>query len=94
MMAQIDLLDVFRALANENRQEILFRVFSDKEAHSVGEIADRMGIAQSTASEHLTILRKAGILQSEKVDRQVLYTVNKQSVNEVLSMLQHWLTCC
>ena len=93
-MAQIDLLDVFRALANENRQEILFRVFSDKKAHSVGEIADRMGIAQSTASEHLTILRKAGILQSEKVDRQVLYTVNKQSVNEVLSMLQHWLTCC
>ncbi|NJN55117.1 MAG: winged helix-turn-helix transcriptional regulator [Anaerolineae bacterium] len=40
--------------------------------HTVGEIAERVGIANSTASEHLTILRNAGVLTSEKRDREVL----------------------
>lgn len=93
-MQPTELLEVFRALANENRQEILFQVFSDKQDHTVGEIAKRVGLAQSTTSEHLSTLRRAGLLQSEKVDREVRYRVNKQTVNQVLAQLQDWLTCC
>jgi hypothetical protein len=40
-MQHPELLDVFRALANENRQAILFQVFSDKQDHTVGEIAEQ-----------------------------------------------------
>ena len=93
-MQQQNALNVFRALANENRQQILFGIFCDKQQHSVGEVAERSGLAQSTASEHLSILRSAGILQSEKVDRQVFYRVNKETVEQVLSELQTWLNCC
>ncbi len=93
-MQHPDLQDVFRALANENRQEILFRVFSDKKDHTVGEIAERIGLAQSTTSEHLSILRRSGLLQSQKVEREVRYRVNKNTVEQVLGHLQHWLTCC
>lgn len=93
-MQHADMLEVFRALANENRQEILFVVFSDKNYHTVGETAERIGLAQSTTSEHLSILRKAGLLDAEKVDREVRYRVNKKTVTQVLSQLQNWLTCC
>lgn len=87
-------LDIFKALANENRQTILFGIFSDKNPHSVGEVADRLDLAPSTASEHLAILRRAGLLTSKKVDKQVLYTVNKTTVEQILHKLQNWLTCC
>ena len=89
-----NLLDIFKALANANRQEILFKVFSDKQPHSVTEVADRIGLATSTTSEHLSALKRAGLLRSEKIDKQVLYTVNKATVERVLVVLQNWLTCC
>ena len=93
-MSSETLLEFSRALANENRQDILFQVFSDKQPHSVSEVASRIGLAQSTTSEHLSILRRAGILSARKIDKQVFYTVDKDSVERVIAALQHWLTCC
>ena len=89
-----DLLSFAKALANENRQAILFEVFSDKQPHSVNEVAARMGLAQSTTSEHLTALRRAGVLKAEKVERQVLYRVDKAAIETVIAQLRQWLTCC
>lgn len=88
------LLSFCKSLANENRQDILFSVFTDKQAHTVGEIAERIGIAPSTASEHLTLLKNAGVLVSEKRHKEVYYSVNKDAIKELVKYIQHWLTCC
>lgn len=88
------LLEFSKAFANEKRQQILLGVFTDKQEHTVGEIAERMNIAQSTASEHLAILKRAGVLVAEKRQKEVFYRVNKERIQELLSVIQHWLTCC
>lgn len=88
------LLDFARALANEKRQQILLGVFTDKQEHTVGDIAERMEIAQSTASEHLSILKRAGILTAEKRAKEVYYQIDKARVRELLAVIQDWLACC
>ena len=89
-----DFLQFCKGLANANRQHILFAVFVDKQEHTVGEIAEKVGIANSTASEHLTILKNAGVLVSEKRDREVYYRVNKEMIREYVTLIETWLTCC
>ena len=75
MSAQVSandaLLAFSKALANEKRQQILLGIFTDKQEHTVGEIADRVGIAPSTASEHLAILKRAGVLLAQKRQKEV-----------------------
>ena len=94
LSANDPLLGFARALANEKRQQILLGIFTDKQEHTVGDIAERMGIAQSTASEHLAILKRAGVLVAEKRQKEVYYRVDKARVRELLAVIQHWLACC
>ena len=89
-----EFLQFCKGLANANRQHILFAVFVDKQEHTVGEIAEKVGIANSTASEHLSILKSAGVLSSEKRDREVYYMVNKDKIRDYITLIEAWLTCC
>jgi len=89
-----EFLQFCKGLANNNRQQILFSVFTDKQEHTVGEVADKVGIAQSTASEHLSLLKRAGVLVSEKRDREVYYMVNKDKIRQFVDLIEEWLTCC
>ena len=58
-----------KALASEKRQEIMF-LFLDRNEVTVNEVSDLVGIGQSTASEQLAILKKAGFLSSRKEGRK------------------------
>ena len=89
-----DFLQFCKGLANSNRQQILFSVFTDKQEHTVSEVADKVGIAQSTASEHLSLLKRAGVLVSEKREREVYYVVNKDKIRQFVNLIEDWLTCC
>ena len=93
-MSTPDLLDFFKGLANETRQDILFRVLSDKKPHTVGEISRAVGAAQSTTSTHLAQLKRCGAVLAEKKDREVYYRINKDQIAKHLDQLSHWLTCC
>ena len=50
------LQDFLKALAGETRQRIMFS-FHDERERTVSEVADAVGIAQPTASQHLAALR-------------------------------------
>lgn len=88
------IIDFFKALASEKRQEILLNVFLDGNAHTVTEVAGRSNIALSTASIHLSILKRANILLSEKVGKDVLYTGNREYMAEMFKTLAKKFTCC
>lgn len=92
--AQPGLLEFFQGFANGNRQKILFLVFTDKKAHTVGEVASRVGLAQSTTSAHLNQMKRAGILVSEKQNKEVYYSVNKSRISDFLKIIENWLSCC
>lgn len=64
-----------KALAHPARIRIL-RVVSAQNACITGDIVDEVGLAQSTVSEHLRILREAGLLQGEIEGPRTRYCVS------------------
>ena len=87
-------MDFFKALGNEKRQEILIDVFADRKEHNVSEIARRCKIAQSTASEHLSFLKRAGILTSKKIEKEVYYAVNRDRILSILDYVKNNVVRC
>lgn len=93
-MMEIGDLQVFlKALASETRQNILFQFMENKEL-TVNEIAQKAEIGQSTASEHLAILKRAGIVESRKEGKEVYYYPNREKVMQLLQQLNNYLTTC
>jgi DNA-binding transcriptional ArsR family regulator len=82
-----------KALASEKRQEIML-LFMDKSEVTVNQVSELVGIGQSTASEQLTILKKAGLLFSRKEGKVVYYSTNKNKIMELLRDFNHLLTNC
>ncbi|TYB31129.1 MAG: winged helix-turn-helix transcriptional regulator [Candidatus Mcinerneyibacterium aminivorans] len=63
--------EIVKALAHEIRLEIV-DLLSRKE-HCVCELVEKLDASQSTVSKHLGILKKAGIVDSQKNGLNVTY---------------------
>jgi len=72
---------VFGALADETRLKIVKRL-SERE-HSVEELVQLLGIAQSTTSHHLRVLKEAGLIQGEKRGRSIYYSLTQPVETEM-----------
>lgn len=66
-----DVLEVAKALADENRVRIL--LFLQAGECCVCEIIEMLALAPSTVSRHLTVLHQAGLVASRKDGRWVHY---------------------
>jgi len=66
--------EVFRALADPTRREILHLLKNGD--LSAGEIAERFPLAKSTLSGHLSVLRHAGLVVSERHANRIVYGLN------------------
>ena len=81
----------FTALGDEHRQRILL-TFEPGERLNVGQIVEVSTLSRSAVSHHLQIMRDAGVLESEKVGKEVYYWVNKafleQSLEAVLGYIR------
>ncbi len=86
--------DFLKAFGNEKRQEIFLSIFSDGKEHNITEVSERAGIAQSTASEHLAILKRAGILVSRKFEKEVFYRIDRRGIVAKLDEMKSYLSCC
>ena len=67
---------VFTALGDEHRQRILL-LFERGERLNVGQIAEVSTLTRSTVSHHLKVLREAGVLESEKIGKEVWFWINR-----------------
>ena len=74
---------VFTALGDEHRQRILL-TFEPGERLNVGQIVEVSTLSRSAVSHHLKILRDAGVLDSEKIGKEVYFWLNKKQVKESL----------
>jgi DNA-binding transcriptional ArsR family regulator len=83
-----------KALASESRQQVMLRFGGGTEL-TVGEVAERLSIAQSTASEQLSLLRQGGLLTSRREGKTVYYRADPTGITAALAELQdHLTTCC
>ena len=89
-----NLTDFLKALGNEKRQEILLNIFADEKEHNITEVSAKANIAQSTASEHLSLLKRAGILVSKKMEKEVFYRLNRPGIIATIDEIKSVLSCC
>ena len=81
---------VFSALGDEHRQRILL-TFEPGERLNVGQIVEVSTLSRSAVSHHLRILREAGVLDSEKIGKEVFFWLNKKQIKESLTAVMDYL---
>jgi DNA-binding transcriptional ArsR family regulator len=77
--------DVFNAIAEAHRRDILDALV-DGEA-SVGELVERLELAQPQVSKHLKVLAEVGLVRMRAAGRNRLYRLDAPA----LAPLQRWL---
>lgn len=73
-------------LAHPLRIRIL-QLLTKRETCVCGEIVDEMPVAQSTVSQHLKILKEAGLVQGEIDGPRVCYCINPESLEELKQLI-------
>lgn len=76
---------VLRALA-EPRRRAMLQLVRD-EPRSVGEIAAQFDISQQAVSQHLQVLREAGLVAVRKEGQRRLYVVRPEGLETLESFL-------
>ena len=73
--------DAIDALANPGRRALL-RLVLDREM-PVNELAERVGVSQPAASQHLKVLRDAGLVKGRVDGRRRLYRVDVEGLERL-----------
>ena len=73
---------VLRALNHKLRQQIIITIYENKRL-TVTQIYVKQRLEQSVASQHLSILRKAGIVSAERDGKFIYYTINPSRIIEI-----------
>ncbi|WP_269929810.1 ArsR/SmtB family transcription factor [Aminobacter sp. HY435] len=79
-------LDVFRALSDPTRRAVLDRLLAGEK--NATELREGLDISQPAVSQHIAILRSAGLISEARVGRRVNYSVNPDGLNPLFD----WLT--
>jgi len=92
-MKESQAIDALSALAHEVRLSIVRHLVKCGEAGaSAGSIGEAVGAAPSKVSFHIAVLERAGLADSQKVSRQIIYRVNFTVVGELLAYVM--ADCC
>jgi DNA-binding transcriptional ArsR family regulator len=77
--------DVFRALADPTRREIL-RLLR-RGPLSAGAIADRFPQHRSTLSAHFNVLKAADLVSTERQGQTIIYSLNLSVLEETIAAM-------
>ena len=82
------MIETFAALAEPNRYRIVELLRTG--AKSVGDIGDRLQLAQPQVSKHLKVLKEAGLVDVEPRAQQRLYELRPQSLRKLHGWLDRY----
>ena len=78
--------NALRAIAEPNRRRIL-QLVVDRE-RSAGEIAAEFAITRPAVSQHLTVLKGAGLVNERREGTKRLYSVRSEGFDDLRSFLE------
>ena len=73
-------MDKFHALAEPTRRQIV-EMLAREGSMTAGDIQARFSVSAPAISQHLKVLREAGVVQVEKRAQQRIYRINPESVS-------------
>lgn len=96
----MDLLDVFKALSNRTRLDIVKRLKDpvknfppqdEGDVHTVGvcvsSIQEGVGLSQSTVSDYLATLHRAGLIEVQRVGQWTYYKRNEKTISALAELI-------
>ncbi|MCA1247025.1 helix-turn-helix transcriptional regulator [Massilia sp. MS-15] len=87
--AEIDIDDLARlckALSHPARVQLLRHLINHGECY-FGSLADVLPLAPSTISQHVTILKEAGLIEGSSDVQRVCYCVNRERLQALKRMI-------
>lgn len=76
---------IIAVLANPKRLEII-DLLGDKEM-TVTALAESLGLAQATTSQHLAVMRKAGLLETSRKGNFIHYKLVDQKISSACGVM-------
>ncbi len=77
--------DLLKALANRHRLLIVCQLIDGE--RSVGDLAEFLGLRDSTVSQHLALLRKDGLVSARRDAQTIYYSIASEPAREILTAL-------
>jgi DNA-binding transcriptional ArsR family regulator len=74
--------DVFRALADSTRRELLDRLYT-RNGQTLGQLSDQMAMTRQAVSQHLAILEAANLVVALRRGREKLHYLNPVPIAEI-----------
>lgn len=78
----------FRAISDPTRREILDRLSVGEQP--AGELGSHFAISQPAMSQHLRVLREAGLVTTRREGRRRLYRLEPRPLREVYDWVAHY----
>uniref|UniRef100_UPI00387E3F09 autorepressor SdpR family transcription factor n=1 Tax=Paenibacillus lacisoli TaxID=3064525 RepID=UPI00387E3F09 len=75
----------FKALADEERRRILEMLKQGR--MSAGEISSSFAMSQATVSHHLSILKEADLVRTERQGKYIIYELNTTVMDDVMAWM-------
>lgn len=76
----------FKAISDERRRTIL-KILGKGDV-SAGEIAGKFNISQPTVSNHLKILKEAGLISEKKIKQNRIYSLNRSELRKIIERIE------
>jgi len=81
---------ILRALNHKLRQQIV-KLLDEQQKMTVTDIYVKLRLEQSVASQHLAILRRAGIVGTKREGKFIYYSINYGRVKEISHFVEEFL---
>ena len=90
---EIRLAAMLKALGNPVRFRIM-QYLADRQACITGDIVAFTSLAQSTVSQHLKVLRSAGLIEGEIEGPATCYCISAEGLRFLKTQIERWLPSC
>ncbi|HEY5405698.1 MAG TPA: metalloregulator ArsR/SmtB family transcription factor [Ginsengibacter sp.] len=81
---------VLRALNHKLRQQVIKTIHENKKL-TVTELYVKLRLEQSVASQHLAILRRAGIVVTQREGKFIFYSINSSRIEAIKQFVKSLL---
>ena len=78
---------VLRAVNHKLRQRII-EVLEESDNMTVTDIYIKLRLEQSVASQHLAILRRAGVVITDRQGKFIYYSLDKERLNQISKLIE------
>lgn len=86
-----ELTEIFKALSDPTRLRLVKLLSANEGALCVNALADKLEVSQSAVSQHLRVLRQAGLVRGERRGYFVHYSLDSDRLEQYKARLRETL---